>query len=98
MLDKMNNPPPPPFGDVTMTIDSNTTSVFFSFYFSAAELLFLQTDCVVSLLGGLAWMCGAARWSSPLRDMIRALLLSNDAILGWLTSQLTDSALLVSSG
>lgn len=31
----------------------------------------------------------AAWWSSPLGDMIRAPLLSNDAILGWLTSQLT---------
>lgn len=78
----MNDPPPLPFGDVTMTIDCNNISVFFSFYFRAAELLFSETDCVVSLLGGRGWMCGAAWWSSPLRDMIRALLLSNDAILG----------------
>ena len=34
--------------------------------------------------------CAVQRdWSDPLRDLIRGLLLSNDAILGWLTSQLT---------
>lgn len=66
-----------------MTIDSSTFSA------CATELLYSETDCIVRLLGGLGWMCGAAWWSSPLRDMIRALLPSNDAILGWLTSQLT---------
>lgn len=40
-------------------------------------------------LGVLGWMCGTVWWSSPLRDMIRSLHLSNDAILGWLTTQLT---------
>lgn len=66
-----------------MTINCNTRSVFSILKRAcAAELLFTGTDCIVSLLGGLSWKCGAAWWSSPLRDMIRALLLSNDAILG----------------
>lgn len=37
------------------------------------------------IFGGLSWICGSA-WSSPLRDVIRALLLFNDPTLGWLTS------------
>lgn len=66
-----------------MTIDCIAVSVFSTLEPTcAAELLFAETDCIVSLLGGLGWMCGAAWWSSLLRDMIRALLLSNDAILG----------------
>lgn len=50
------------------------------------------TEAAIAAHGCLVFSYGcvdAARWSSPLGDMIRAPLLSNDAILGWLTSQLT---------
>lgn len=84
---------------IVMAIDSNTASVFFFLEpVTCCRASVCRNGLYCVFLGGLGCMRSAAWWSAPLRDMIRALLLSNDATLGWLTSQLTDSALLVSSG
>lgn len=88
---------------IVMTIDCSIVFFLSLSLLRAAKRLFVRNRLYRKLfhagvLGGRGCMCSAAWWSAPLRDMIRALLLSNDATLGWLTSQLTDSALLVSSG